>query len=266
MDTKEFLKTHSPIPNTFIDSFLSFYNPDTTQTDLVINLDTVAKWLGTQKKSLLSTLKTTYKVNIDYSIKKTTNKKGKYGGNNYKRVYISPDCFKRLCMRSKTKKSEEVRTYFIELESLISKYKTHLLSGLKQEITSLENQLKPKDHVYSDGYIYILRASKEKDSIYKIGRTKDLNKRLSSYSTGHLEHIEVLYTYRTNNLLQVENCVKNWLKQNQYRKYKELYEADIDMIKALIARCDGFQNIIETYRSKKASQMTGGYYLFLQKE
>ncbi len=27
MDTKEFLKAHSAIPNNFIESFLSFYNP-----------------------------------------------------------------------------------------------------------------------------------------------------------------------------------------------------------------------------------------------
>jgi phage anti-repressor protein len=36
---------------------------------------------------------------------------------------LTPDCMKRLCMVSKTKKAEEVRSYFIELEKHINQYK-----------------------------------------------------------------------------------------------------------------------------------------------
>jgi hypothetical protein len=48
-DLKAFLKMHSVIPSEFIDSFLSMYNPETLQTDIVINIDNVCKWLNISK-------------------------------------------------------------------------------------------------------------------------------------------------------------------------------------------------------------------------
>ena len=44
---------------------------------------------------------------------------------------LTPDCFKRLCLLSRTKKAEEVRTYFLELEKLIGNYKDYIINGLK---------------------------------------------------------------------------------------------------------------------------------------
>ena len=38
-------------------------------------------------------------------------------------ITITPDCMKRMCMLSTTKKAEDVRTYFIKIEKLIDKYK-----------------------------------------------------------------------------------------------------------------------------------------------
>jgi hypothetical protein len=38
MGLEDFLEQHSAIPNAFIDSFLAMYNPDTVQTDLVIDM------------------------------------------------------------------------------------------------------------------------------------------------------------------------------------------------------------------------------------
>lgn len=126
----EFLKKHSIIPNTFIDDFLEMYNPDTIQTDLVINLDHVVKLLNTRKSDLHKTLIASYKRGIDYTIQKSVKKTGKYGGNNYNKIMITPDCFKRLCMRSRSKRAEEVRTYFIQLQSMLVKYKSFIIEGM----------------------------------------------------------------------------------------------------------------------------------------
>jgi phage anti-repressor protein len=43
---------------------------------------------------------------------------------------------------SKTKKGEEVRTYFIELEKLINNYKNYIIEGLKTTVKVLENNQK----------------------------------------------------------------------------------------------------------------------------
>lgn len=264
-DLKTFLKVHSVIPNTFIDSFLSMYNPETLQTDLIINIDKVCKWLNITKFNILRTLRSSYREDIDYTIVKSANKKGKYGGNNYKLVMISPDCFKRLCMRSTSKKAEEVRTYFIELESLLVRYRTTLMKGMDNEIQLMERALKPKNPEDSAGYIYVLKASPERDSVFKIGRTKDLNKRLSTYSTGTLHGVELVFKFRTDNYRATEECVKAMVRPDRYKKYNEIYKAEIDMIKELIKKCDETAQYRKLYTAKKAPIMKGGYYFVLEK-
>lgn len=267
LNLNEFLKTHSTISNEFIDSFLTIYNPDTIQTDFVVNLDVAASWLGVKKYQLIVTLKQSYKLGIDYVAEKSTNRKGKYGGNNFKKISLTPDCFKRLCMRSKSKRSEEVRTYFIELESLLVRYKTYIINGMNKEMMTMEKAAKPKDPKDSAGFVYIIRASSEKDSVYKIGRTGDLNQRLSTYGTGTSDGVELLFKFRTDNHKAVERCCKAWLKQYQYRKYKEVYQANLDMIKYIIKGCDGLgQGMLKKeFVSSKAAKMTGGYYIVLSK-
>lgn len=50
------------------------YNPETIQTDFVINLDKVASWLKITKSDLLRTLQQSYKLDIDFTISKAKRK------------------------------------------------------------------------------------------------------------------------------------------------------------------------------------------------
>lgn len=259
-----FLKTHSIIPNQFIDEFVKMSNNNPgLQTDFVIDLDIISKWLSVRKDNLWQTLKTSYKKDIDYIVNKIGRQIGNYGGNNYKQVLLTPDCFKRLCMMSRSKKAEDVRSYYIELESLIFKYYKQTLDGMEKEIKSLESALKPKSRSLQAGYIYVLKASDKMDSMYKIGRTKDLKQRLASYQTGKLEDIELVFKYRTDNLKGVEDCVKLALKDMRPRKYKEIYKADLTVIKQIISKCQQIEGLKQHTLPRQASRMTGGYYLGL---
>ncbi len=260
---KYFLKQNSVIPNSFIDEFLSMNIPGSTQMSLILDLDVIATWLKIRKGNIVNVLKSSYRLNIDYSIKLKPAKNKNSGSNNYKQVLLTPDCFKRICMRSKSPKSEEVRTYYIQLESMIFKYFEQTIQGMDLDIKRLEKELGPKKPADTRGYIYVLRASEKKDSVYKIGRTKNITQRLASYQTGHLEEIEVVFKYMTSNLNSVETCVKHQLKNNQYRKYKEIYQADIDMIKKLIESCSSMEDIKEIYHLRKPTSFKGGYYIGL---
>lgn len=91
----------------------------TSQNDFVINLNIIVKWLKTSKGHIKETLTRSYVENIDYTI--TINKST--GGRPSENILITPDCFKRLCMSSKTKK---VRIYFIEIEKHLDKYKNYI--------------------------------------------------------------------------------------------------------------------------------------------
>jgi hypothetical protein len=47
--------------------------------------------------------------------------------------------------------------------------------------------------------------------------------------------LEVLFQYETDNIDQVELCIKAYMKKAQYRK---VYRVDLDIIKKTIKNCD----------------------------
>jgi len=257
IDIRKYLKKITAIPNDFIDEMFDLYNEKTTQVDFVVDLYNIAKWLDVSRKELVRTLIRTYKKNIDY-ISHTINMHRTSGGNNNKQYLVTPDCFKRICMLSKSKKADLVRTYFIELESIIIKYRTQLIDGLQNDIDKIEkaSTIEPKV-----GYIYVIRASDKMDNIYKLGRSKDLKSRLSTYQTGKLENIDVEFVYKTDNLIEVENCVKALVRTRKLKKYKEIYNIDLSILKSLIEDCSRL-SIKAVYKGKKNNN-TGKLYTAL---
>ncbi len=221
------------------------YNYKTNDTDIIINFENLAKWLNITKRNLKRTLERTYTKDIDYKIKiiKSTGK-----GRPTEEIMITPDCMKRMCMLSASAKSEEVRTYFIKIEKLVDKYKQVIIDDLNKKIGILENNQKPKVNP-KKGVIYVVRTSKTVDDIFKIGRSKKFLSRLMSHNSVEADDIEILVLYETNDITQVENCVKNALKSKQYRKRKEIYQVDIDTIKQVISNCDDI--ISKVANSKK---------------
>jgi hypothetical protein len=108
MNFKDFLKKFSTLNNSFIEDFHTIYKlEENNNNDHVINLNIISKWLDTKKGKLKETLVRTYNKNIDYIVKKE--KEGKISKSNKEIILLTPDCFKRLCLLSKTSKAEEVR-------------------------------------------------------------------------------------------------------------------------------------------------------------
>jgi hypothetical protein len=261
-----FLKKMSPIPNKFIDDLFAFYQPDTAQTDLAINLDAVAKWLHVRKDVLMRTLRTSYTAKVDYEVTRMQNPNvnTKYGRNAYKRVLLTPDCFKRLCMRSRGKTAEDVRTYFIHVEALVVKYRKQMVEGMQHEISRIESLRMARSLPKAssrEGYIYVLKASPKYDTVVKIGRTRDLLRRIREHSAALADDPEVLYIFKTTDVSAVETCVKAWLKDKRWKgtlsRYREVYQADVDMIKQLIHGCD-LSGIVKRDMSQTSRKSVGG--------
>lgn len=265
----QYIKQLSSIPNEFIDDLFEFYDSNTMQTDFAINLDKVCKWFQVPKSKLMETLKNSphYKEGVDYKVTKATNPNKKHPqSNNYKQVLLTPDCFKHLAMMTRAKKGHTIRSYFIEIENLFIKYRKQTLMGMQQEIETLERNLKPRNSEPRAGYIYVVRASENKDSVYKIGRTKDLQARLRSHRSALADDMEVLYRYRTDNIEAVEKCTHSWLKKYQYRKYKEVFQINLNIIKQVIMKCGNVEHAFELKleeknTSKSGAKMTGGLYM-----
>jgi hypothetical protein len=79
--------------------------------------------------------------------------------------------------------------------------------------------------------------------------------------------VQVIFKFRTDSHMKTEACVKLMLKENQLRKYKEVYECNLDMIKQVIQKCDDTAMYTRVYSNAKADrQMAGGYYMLLDKD
>ena len=249
----DFLKKYSTIPNQFLDDFYKIFNHSTINSNEInIDLDDVIKWLQIQKHGAKTTLLKTYKKNIDYEIKKIYKPKGK-GGQKREIITITVNCFKKICQLTRSKKGNEVREYFIQVESLLNKYKDYIINGMQDKITKLEKDQQPKLNP-EKGVIYIFRTpNSTENSLYKIGRTKDLKKRLQSHQSSLVHDIEVLFYYESENIVKIEKCIKLLMKDYQYRKYKEVYKINIDIIKSLIQKCDSI--IIDTEQKVKLSEL-----------
>lgn len=276
---KDFLKKYSLLTNEFIEDFYKIYDyNENDNNDFIIDLDIISKWLETRKNRLKETLNNSYVKSVDYIIK--LEKNAKVSKSNKEIILLTPDCFKRLCLLSKTKKAEEVRTYYLELEKLLNNYKNYIIEGLKKTVEILENNQKevPKN---IKGVLYILQSLKDIDGIYRFGQTENFKKRLQNYNSANSDKMKIVKIYETKDAEKVEKCVINQIKELRYKKRKDFYQIDLNLLTKLIKDCGNmtlkFKNSITQNvkkNSKKTSKidskkMNGGeqikYYLYLHK-
>jgi phage anti-repressor protein len=247
---QEYLKKYSTISNKFVDDFFGLYDVKTKNTDFIISLDIIAKWLKSTKGDMNKTLTNSYVKNVDYKILKGKST----GGRPSDIILLTPDCFKRLCMLSRTKKAEEVRTYFLEIEKHLDKYKNYIIDALNAKVGVLKNNQKPKINK-KGGIIYILEAQNTDVTLYKLGKTTDIRNRLNTYNSGNANDVTPLFIFEVDDVDKIENCIKLILKDFQYRKYKEVYEVNLDVIKKACEKCDsfidGFKQVIAESKTKK---------------
>lgn len=256
---QDFLKKYSSISNIFINDFFSLYTTETTDTDIIINFNKLVNWLNIRKDSLKRTLVETYIKNIDYKIKKI---RSNTPGKPREEIIITADCCKRLCMLSKTKKAEEVRTYFIEIEKLMDKYKNYIIDALNKKVGILENNQKPIPNNKS-GIIYVLKTDHDIINLYKLGKTKKFKERIRTHNSSHIDNVDIVHIYETNYIDEVEKCLKNVLSTKQYRKRKEFFQIDLDILKELIHSCDKMS--LKVRKSNRNIKQNGGYFIMLDK-
>ena len=213
----------------------------------------MCEWLETRKDHLKELLIKKFEKNYDYNETKITKTSNKTKSNNYIEILITPQCFKELCMISQTKKAKEVRKYFLEMEKLIKRYYTLIKESIEKEIGILKDNQKPKVNI-NEGVIYVIEAQntisgsqklfnvieKTPNILYKIGKTSKTKPRMSTYNTGNANDIHPLFIIKVKDVDEVEHCIQRALRGTQYRKYKEVYEVDLEIIKKLAEKCDDF--------------------------
>lgn len=250
---QDFLLTHSQIDANFIADFFMIQNigKNSQHKPFIIKLDLIAKWLETRKSDLKETLMKSYKKDVDYIIipvnpqddkntKKQIKKRIKTKSKPLVKILLTSDCFKLLCMRSKTIKSEEVRIYYLELEKLVDEYKDYIIKTQEEKIKKLEYELNP-DILSKEGHFYVYEIGE----YYRIGATKNLKLRFKTHNSSHPQTIRPIITLKHSNPFAIESCVNNLLKQYRIKKDKDFYKVNFLTLINAIKDCG---ELIDKYK------------------
>ena len=156
----------------FVSSFYCYLNYD-KNTDFVIDLDDVWKWLGfTQKAHVKPMIESNFKLNVDYTIsipefkktktdqqsggsdeeqpsESTVPSKPKNGGQNKQTIKLTIRCFKLLCLKAQTKKAGEIHDYYLRLEEIILMAVDKETNQLRAQLEQSAAQLEQKNEVIS---------------------------------------------------------------------------------------------------------------------
>jgi phage anti-repressor protein len=198
----------------FLSSFYCYLKYD-SKNDFVIDLDDIWKWLGFgQKVNAKRVLEKNFTINKDYKLllcqlaKQATQTKG---GHNKETFMLNIETFKKFCLKSETKKADEVHDYFIKLENIMFEISKENCEELKQQLQQIENiknketekkLLKQKEldrdtyllkHFANIGSIvYIIKVKTYENGTYvvKIGESRQgVQKRYSEHKSKYEECI-----------------------------------------------------------------------------
>ena len=260
MNFETFINKYSFVNSKFVKDFFNIIKEDYIEryNEFLIDSEILRKWLKINiRQQFNDTIKRSYKKNIDYKIKNIKRENGGSGGHNYEVITLTPEAAKKLCLSTKSKIGTQVQQYFLDIEVALYKYKNYIIEGMNKKIQQLENNQKPKINS-NKKIIYVFRALNTDLTLYKIGKTINSKTRFSKHNSPLANDLEVLFQYETENIDQVESCVKALMKNAQYRKYKEVYRVDLDIIKKIIKNCDTEINEINKEIEKINKKQKGG--------
>ena len=259
---EEFLIKESNINKDFIRDFFGIQKNKENEKykPFTIDLDDIAYWLDAGKGHLKNTLLKNYLNKFDYIIlqieyndngllaskRKQKKDEGNRGGHNKELILLTSECFKMLCMRSKTKKANKVRQYYIDLEKLIDQYKDLIINQQNKKIEILENDLK-KDILPKDGYCYIyLEKDELNEEYYRLGQSGNLQKRFHNHNSSSAHKKIIAFKIKTDNIIHFEACLRGVMFDYRYKNDKDYYKLPKDKIKDAIKKC---KNIVKDFKN-----------------
>ncbi len=158
-------------------------------------------------------------------------------------------------MSSRTEKAKGVRKYFVEMEKLVKTYYDIIKHEMYEKIGVLEENQKPKQNI-EGGVIFVLDAQNSGVTLYKLGKTSNLKNRMKTYNPGNANDVEPTFIMRTPNINTVETCIKSACEIYQHRKYKEIYEIDIDVLRKIMEKCNDVNIFAINNKSKNIKKET----------
>jgi hypothetical protein len=218
----------------FLASFYCYLNYHPTN-DFVIDLDDVWKWLGfSQKVRATELMKKHFSVDKDYtnslSLERKQNSctKGS-GGRNKETFMLNIKTFKALCLKTGTKKADEIHDYYLKMEEMIQDVVIEECSELKNQLEHKDQQMqtlqiqseKEKEDLkectiieqfpVNTQCIYIgkidNKSKMQGEILIKFGQSNNLAERVKTHKKTY-ENFRLYAAYKVKNKIEIENLIK----------------------------------------------------------
>jgi hypothetical protein len=228
----------------FIASFYCYLNYG--KKEFVVNLDNVWKWLGFSRKDPAKVVIAKHFVeNIDFIVEKLAPEAAvaSHGGSNKETILMNITTFKKLCLKSNTKKADDIHDYFIKLEEIIqdtvNEESEELKIQLSQCILSQEDLLQQQiqsqedlrqqqiqsekqkealrektilehfpDNIQCIYYGFIDNKTEKGDSLIKFGNSNALQRRVIEHKKA-FDNFRLVNAFRVENKIEMENELKH---------------------------------------------------------
>jgi hypothetical protein len=233
----------------FVSSFYCYLNYD-KNIDFVIDLDNIWKWLGfSQKNNAIMLLEKNFNIDIDYKksafvIAKAlsdlenltpefseTKKVKKNGGQNRQIIMLTIKCFKSLCLKAQTQKSNEIHEYYIKMEEILHEIIEEESNELKMQLEKKNIELQQKQTLLENSkiekqreiekaiikqfpinteciYIGTIDNTNEAgEKLIKFGHSNELPTRVVCHRKNYNNFV-LIEAFRVQNKVEIENLIK----------------------------------------------------------
>ena len=225
----------------FVASFYCYLKYD-NKNDFVIDLDNVWNWLGFgQKVNAKRVLEKNFTINKDYKLslcqlaKQTTNTKG---GQNKEIFLLNINTFKKFCLKSGTKKADEIHDYFIKMEQVLQEILTEESNELKLQIENQKTEFQQ------------LEDKKKQEYETKLYKQKILEREkilLNEYGTiGSIFYVIKVKTFENGCYIIKVGESRKGIK-DRYKEHKHKYEECLLLDCFLVSQSKDFETFIKDH-------------------
>ena len=219
-------------------------------TDFPVNLHDIIKWLDIYPHGARKTLIKSYKEGVDYIKRKVYNPTN---GQPMYLIYLSIDCFTKLCLKTKSIYGDIIRNYFVVVEKMYREYMiTGIMDRQRSDDIDYEDKNYGKPNFPVGKCVYIIRIVHDLTVRYKIGMTSNLNRRILEHRRQIPGEIRIVLYEMYDHHKFLESCIHRFLEKYerpmcslQENKLTEIFETDIDKIQKLIIKCQEFSQSVD---------------------
>lgn len=219
--------------------------------DFIITLDQLSDWLGCRVDNLKRYLK--YYENLkDYKIHTETT-----GGRPKEVIFLTMNSVKKLALRARGKRADQIREYFIRIEEMFRENMEHSIekrlkqedpnvsrSKLKRDDRQYEFDIRPGPGIYAmKKEVKLTPSSPFSKSKFKVGLvSKNINTRYAQFRRKTVGDTELVMFEPTDHEKYMESCLHEVL--DDYSEGHEIYDTDLETINKGVKICrENFNNL-----------------------